>query len=141
MTAPPPARLRPAYALLLVFTIALGLGSRRGAALLPPLLAKNTGDILYATMIFWLGGWLFPRAPSVRLAWGAFAVCAAIEFAKLIQAPWLVSVRHSRAGALVLGVGFHASNLACYALGAGLGLAVERLISARAARKRPKERV
>lgn len=116
------------YALLLAATIALGLTSRRYAFLLPPLLHKNLGDLLYATMIFWLAGVLFPAARGSRVCAGAFAVCAAIEFAKLIEVPWLAALRHTHGGALVLGTGFHGSNLACYALGAGLGWAVEKML-------------
>lgn len=140
MTEPPRRRSRLLCAALLAATVALGLGSRRYAALLPPPLAKNTGDVLYATMIFWLAGGLFPRARGTRLAVGAFLVCAAIKFAKLIQSPWLVATRHTRAGALVLGVGFHTSNLACYALGAGLGLATARLLAALSSATRRRQR-
>jgi len=128
LTYSPCRRSRLAYALLLLATIALGLASRRFSALLPPLLHKNMGDILYATMLFWLAGILFPRNAPMRLCLGAFLACAAIEFAKLIHTPWLANLRHTRAGALVLGTGFHSSNLACYALGALLGLAIERFL-------------
>lgn len=97
------------------------------AILLPPLLHKNMGDILYATMLFWLLGWLRPQSAPMRLCVGALLACSAIEFAKLIHTPWLASLRHTQTGALALGTGFHISNLACYALGALLGLAIERL--------------
>jgi len=108
------------------------LASRRFSLLPPPLLHKNAGDLLYAVMIFWLAGVLFPRCAGMRLCVGAFLACAAIEFAKLIQTPWLVHLRHTHAGALALGTGFHVSNIVCYALGAGLGLAIERLLLSRA---------
>ncbi len=132
LTHLPCRRSRLVSALLFAVTVALGLGSRRFSTLLPPLLHKNAGDILYATMIFWLLGVCFPTSSGQRLCAGAFLACAAVEFAKLIQAPWLAGLRHTQAGALALGTGFHISNLVCYALGAGLGLAIERLLLSRA---------
>ncbi len=92
-------------------------------------MAKNAGDLLYATMAYWLFGLLLPRLPAPRLALLALLFCFGIEFLKFVQTPWLVAARHSTAGALVLGVGFHASNLVCYALGVALAWAVERAIA------------
>lgn len=125
-----PARSRPFYALLISLTILLGLASRKFAFLLPHWLAKNLGDVLYAVMAFWLAGFLLPRLPALRAAFAAALFCAGIELLKFVQAPWLVAVRHSRAGALVFGTGFHLSNLACYALGVLAALLAERALFA-----------
>ena len=92
---------------------------------MPPLLSKNAGDVLYATMAFWLAGLLFPRLSMCRAALGAFAFCVAVEFAKFIQTPWLVAVRRRAWGHLILGSGFHVSNLLCYGIGVLLGAGVE----------------
>ncbi len=128
-----PPRSRLTYALLIALTIPLGLASRKFSHLLPPWLAKNAGDVLYATMAFWLVGFLFPRLPAPRAALAATLFCFGIEFLKFSQAPWLVSARHSRAGALVFGVGFHASNLVCYAVGVALAVALESALRRRQA--------
>ncbi len=128
-----PPRNRLAYALLIALTIVLGLTSRKFPTLLPPWLAKNVGDVLYATMAFWLISLLFPRLPTLRAALAATLFCFGIEFLKFAQAPWLVAARHSRAGALVFGIGFHASNLACYVIGVALAVAVERTLRRRRA--------
>lgn len=119
------SRNRPAYALLIALTILLGLASRKFSFLLPPWLAKNAGDVLYAAMVFWLAGFLFPRLSTLRAALLAALFCFGIEVLKFSQAPWLTAARHSRAGALVFGVGFHASNLICYVIGAALPAALE----------------
>ncbi len=125
-------RNRPTYALLAVLTIVVGLASRHFCFLLPPLLAKNAGDVLYAVMAYWLLGLCFPRLSPVRTALAAGCFCFAIEFLKFSNAPWLIAARHSRLGALVFGSGFHASNLACYVLGALAALLIERALPARA---------
>ncbi len=128
-----PPRSRLTYALLIALTIPLGLASRRFSFLLPPWLAKNAGDVLYATMAFWLAGFLFPRLSTLRAALAAALFCFGIEVLKFSQAPWLVAARHSRAGALVFGVGFHASNLVCYVIGVAFAVALERALRRRQA--------
>lgn len=112
-------------AALVAITIVLGLASRRYAAHLPSWLAKNAGDALYATMMFWGIGLLLPRASIRRVAVLATAFCFAIEASQLHHAAWIDAVRATRPGALVLGSGFHALDLLCYVLGVGLGAAIE----------------
>ncbi len=119
------ARPRAIYVALLLVTILLGLASRHFSHRLPLLLAKNAGDILYATMSFWLVGLLFPRLATAKVACAALAFCFAIEFAKFIQTPWAVAVRHRAWGHLIFGSGFHGSNLACYVTGVLLGVGIE----------------
>jgi len=121
-------RSRLIYSLLIALTIPLGLASRKFSYLLPPWLAKNAGDVLYATMAFWLVGFLFPRLSTLRAALTATLFCFGIEVLKFSQAPWLVWARHSQAGALVFGIGFHASNLVCYVIGVALAAAIERTL-------------
>jgi hypothetical protein len=121
----PSRRSRWRYAAAVAATIAAGLASRRYAAQLPWWLAKNAGDALYATMVFWGLGLVVPRARTASIALAAAAVCFAIELAQLYQAPWIDAVRATTLGRLVLGQGFHALDLVCYAIGAGLGAALE----------------
>jgi hypothetical protein len=110
---------------LVAVTIVLGLASRRYAALLPSWLAKNAGDALYATMMFWGIGLLLPRASTRAVVLLAIAFCFAIEASQLCHAGGLDAIRATRVGALVLGSGFHALDLLCYVVGAGLGAAIE----------------
>jgi hypothetical protein len=118
-------------AALVAVTIVLGLASRRYAALLPSWLAKNAGDALYATMMFWGIGLLLPRASIRRVAGLATAFCFAVEASQLYHAPWIDAIRATRPGALVLGSGFHALDLLCYVLGVAPAAAIE-LIARRA---------
>lgn len=110
---------------LMAVTITLGLLSRRYASLLPWWLAKNAGDVLYATMAYWLMGFLFPSLSRRWVFAAATVFCFLIEFSQLDQTPWLVTLRRYRLGGLILGYGFHISDLACYVLGALLGLLID----------------
>jgi hypothetical protein len=121
-------RSRLLYAFLIFLTIPIGLASRKFSVLLPALLSKNTGDILYAAMAFWLVGFLFPRLSTLRTAAAAALFCLGIEFLKFYDAPWMVAVRQSKAGALVFGSGFHVSNLVCYLVGVGLAVGIEVML-------------
>jgi hypothetical protein len=120
-----PPRSRAVQAGLVVATIVLGLASRRYAAFLPSWLAKNAGDALYATMMFWGIGLLLPRASTRAVALLSIAFCFAIEASQLVHTAGLDAVRATRPGALVLGSGFHALDLLCYVVGAALGAAIE----------------
>jgi glycopeptide antibiotics resistance protein len=125
-----PARPRSIYALAVAGTIALGLGSRAVAAHLPWWLAKNAGDTLYATMVFFALGFAWPRMSTWRAAAIALAFSCAIEASQAYHAPWLDAVRATLPGHLVLGQGFHAFDLICYALGVALGVALEKIYRA-----------
>jgi hypothetical protein len=121
-------RRRTIYAQLTVATIALGLLSRHLPTSLPTWIAKDPGDVLYATMIYWLARVCCPGVAKSRSAATSLAICVAIEFLKLWHAPWLDAFRVTTIGRLTLGVGFHVSNLVCYALGIGLALAIDARI-------------
>jgi len=121
----PAARSWWRYALAVFATIAAGLASRAYAAHLPWWLAKNTGDALYATMVFFGFGCVAPRARTSRVALAATAFCFAIELTQLYRAPWIDAVRVTTPGRLVLGQGFHAFDLVCYVIGVGLGAGLE----------------
>jgi hypothetical protein len=119
------ARSRTIYAVAVVVTIALGLASRAYAARLPWWLAKNAGDALYATMVFWGLGAVAPRARTATVAAAALGFCVAIELSQLYRAPWLDAARATTPGHLVLGQGFHAFDLVCYAIGVAIAAAIE----------------
>jgi hypothetical protein len=121
----PAIRSRWRYAAAVAVVIAAGLGSRAVASALPWWLAKNAGDALYATMVLFGIGFVAPRIRTSTAAAIALAFCAAIECSQLVHTPWLDAVRDTLPGHLVLGQGFHAFDLACYAIGVALGAALE----------------
>jgi hypothetical protein len=71
---------------------------------------------------------LRPRTTALQLALLAWSCSALVEFAQLLQWSWLVALRHTRVGALLLGQGFVWADLLAYALGATLAWAVDTVI-------------
>lgn len=130
---------------LLYFTagcalVALGLASRRYAALLPGFLAEYVGDTLWALMVFVGIGFAAPRWPTLRVASTALVVSYAVEASQLYHAPWIDAIRATPIGGLTLGYGFLWSDLVCYTVGAALGVMLEAGIKATANRHRKPQR-
>jgi len=119
-------RQRAWSAVAIVVTIAAGLASRKFAHVFPAAVAKYPGDALWALMVFFGLGFIFPKAGSVPVGLGALGFSVAIEVLKLWQAPWLVQVRHTTVGHLVFGHVFSWQNLVAYAVGVSLGVAIEK---------------
>jgi threonine/homoserine/homoserine lactone efflux protein len=110
-------------------TIASGLATRRFRRSLPAAVGLYAGDVLWATMVYLLFAAIWPRASILRLAISAAVFALAIELGQLYHAPWIDAVRGTRLGGLVLGFGFLWSDLACYAVGIALAVAVDRVIA------------
>jgi hypothetical protein len=120
-----PRRSPSARIALLVVVVLLGLGSRRYAGALPVLVSAYAGDTLWATAAFLGIGLLLPGASTRRVAALAMSFSVAIEVGQLYKAPWIDSIRRTTLGGLILGYDFVRSDLACYAVGVALGVAVE----------------
>ncbi len=126
-------RLR--YAAAALATIALGLALRAGRHALPASLADVLGDALWAAMMFWWIGALAPRASIGVRALGALGVAYAVEASQLWRAPWLIALRATRLGHLVLGSDFDARDLLAYAAGVGAAAALAAALASRPARE------
>lgn len=119
-------RSRLAYAGWIALVIAAGLASRSSrATFLPDFVATYAGDTLWALMVFLGLGFLFPAARTSVLAGAALGIAFAVEFSQLYEADWLNRIRATRLGALVLGKGWVATDLLCYAVGVGIGVVGE----------------
>jgi hypothetical protein len=121
----PRRRNPPVQIALIVLAVVLGIGSRRYGQSLPAFLAAYAGDTLWALAAFLGFGLVLPRASTLRVALLALTFSVSIEVSQLYHAPWIDSIRHTTLGGLVLGFDFVWSDLACYAVGVGLGVVIE----------------
>jgi hypothetical protein len=120
-------RKRALYALLVVVVICAGLASRKYPHFFPAQLGKYPGDALWAMMMFFILGALKPRWSSAAAGALALFACYLVEFSQLLQPHWLVTIRQTTIGHLVLGSHFHAQDLLAYAVGICAGVLVEVL--------------
>jgi hypothetical protein len=120
-----PDRSRPAYFALLILTVIAGLASRHFAAYLPAILSKNAGDILYATMVYFVAALLLPRSRIAGAVILSLLFCFTIEFLKLDQASWLARFRYTTIGGLILGHVFTPLNFLCYVVGVAIGVFID----------------
>lgn len=113
-----------AYLLIVIATVGLGLWSRSGVSS-ETLFGKYGGDVLWAAMVYWGAAVLFfnrtYRAPFLFALLFSFG----IEFSQFSHAAWLMNLRATRLGALVLGHGFLFSDLICYSVGITIALFVD----------------
>ncbi len=107
----------------IVITVGAGLLTRR----IPVLAAfgKYPGDGLWALMMFFIVGLIRPRTSTWRAALIALAISYVVEVSQLYEPPWLVSIRSTTLGHLVLGSKFHVGDLVAYSVAIALGAALE----------------
>ncbi len=113
--------------ILCAATIATGLSLRRfGYDLgLPFGLVKYGGSVLWGTMMYFLVGLAQRSRPGMALGMMALGIAIAVEFSRLYHAPALDAFRLTTPGALLLGRVFSLWNIAAYAVGIAIGLAVD----------------
>jgi Protein of unknown function (DUF2809) len=116
--------------ILVVLVCLLGIGSRRYTHALPGFIAVYAGDTLWALAAFLGIGLILRRASTWTIACLAMGFSVAIELSQLYHAPWIDSIRQTTLGGLILGFGFLWSDLACYAVGVGLGVMIDIGLSA-----------
>ncbi len=109
------------YPLAIAVTIVIGLGSRAYAGPGATFIHTYVGDVLYATMYYWLFRWIVPLRTKQWAAMWALILCFLIEIGQLYHTPWIDGIRTTRLGGLILGFGFLWSDLVCYTLGVLLG--------------------
>jgi len=125
MTKIPRRRPPILWIVLIVLAVILGLGSRRFGHSSPGFVAAYAGDTLWSLVAFLGIGLLLPRASTLRVAALSTSFSVTIEASQLYHSPWIDSIRRATLGGLILGYGFLWSDLACYAVGVGIGMLVE----------------
>jgi len=110
-------RARFAYIVVVFVTMALGLGSRVFADVLPVFVAEHFGDALWACMIYFSFRTCYAHKKISFALWCSLVFCFAIEGSQLYQADWLNYLRETTLGALVLGKTFLTVDLVRYTAG------------------------
>lgn len=95
----------------------LGLWVHRGGGDLGPVARDMAGDGLWAMMMAWWLGVLWPAARLGPRAAAALAVCFGVETSQLVHGPLIDSLRGTTAGRLVLGSGFDPRDFLSYTIG------------------------
>jgi len=111
------------YFLVICLIIILGLLSRK-----IDFIPLFVGDILCAMMIFYILRFLLVKSSALKIGFFSLIICFAIEFLQLCQANWLVDIRNSTLGHLVLGQGFLWSDLLAYFFGICISYLIEKLV-------------
>ena len=118
-------RTRFVYLLAAIVVVIVGLASRRYRGQLPAFLAEYAGDTLWALMLFLLISTLLAGRQVLARAAISLALAFLVEISQLYHAPWIVSIRQTTLGGLVLGFGFLWTDLVCYTVGIATGSLTE----------------
>ncbi|KRF11095.1 DUF2809 domain-containing protein [Paenibacillus sp. Soil787] len=105
------------YVVAIIISVVLGLSSRRFSGQIPLFIAKHAGDVLWASMVYFGFRFFFVKR---RLTWAAgisVIFSFAIEFSQLYQADWIVEIRNTVIGSLILGRGYLTVDLFRYVIG------------------------
>lgn len=114
------------YFLFICFVIFVGLVSRKIGFI--PL---AVGDILYAVMMYFIVRFLFVKSGGITVVTLSLLLCFTIEFSQLYQASWIVEIRSTTFGHLVLGQGFLWTDLLAYTFGILLSFIFEKYLPKR----------
>ena len=118
-------RNRTVYFFLILITISLGLLSR--AHNMPIWVHEYVGDILYALMIYWGFAFIFCSKKPNNIWAYTLLFCYGIELTQLYQSHWILNIRSTTIGSLILGHGFLWSDIICYTIGSSVGYLLERI--------------
>jgi hypothetical protein len=91
--------------------------------------------MLWATAAFWTISLIIPGTNRIPRGLIALIISVAVELSQLFHPRWLDAIRETRLGGWILGFGFLWSDLACYAAGVVLAIAVDKLIFAERTRR------
>lgn len=105
------------YLFLFVFCTWLALATRSHQEWFHPTIVKYGGDVIWSGMFVFFLRIFFIETALWKLALINYALGVLIECSQLSDAGWMLTVRHTYLGRLLLGVGFVWSDLICYAMG------------------------
>ncbi|HEX8461945.1 MAG TPA: DUF2809 domain-containing protein, partial [Segetibacter sp.] len=83
------------YFVLILITIPIGLSTRTHGSFYPGLIQEYGGDVLYATMIFFMVRFLAINLSFFKVLMIAYGFCICIETLQLYQEPWIEKIRYT----------------------------------------------
>jgi hypothetical protein len=107
-----------------MITIGMGLFSRQ-----IPYIPLFLGDVLYAVMMYLIARFIFTKLDYLQAGGLALVLTFTIEFSQLCQYDWLIAIRSTLIGRLVLGQGFLYSDLLAYTGGIILVMSLSKIFS------------
>ena len=116
-------KLRIFYLSGIAVLIALGLLSRR-----VKFVPAACGDALWAMMVYCCFRIVLIRKPMIISAVAALITSFAIEFSQMLTPDWLVKIRSTFLGHMLLGQGFLWSDLLAYTIGIAVVYGITALI-------------
>ena len=116
-------KLRICYLAGIAVLIALGLLSRR-----VKFVPAACGDALWAMMVYCCFRIVLIRKPMIISAMAALITSFAIEFSQMLTPDWLVKIRSTFLGHMLLGQGFLWSDLLAYTIGIAVVYGITALI-------------
>jgi hypothetical protein len=105
----------------MVGIIPFGYCVRFSTQLHAPLLQDIVGSVAYQILLMMVVAFIFPRLSLVKSAVGVFIASSVIEVLQLCRAPFLVTVRSTWIGRVILGNTFLWSDFPPYVLGCLVG--------------------
>lgn len=114
---------RKNYFAVAMATILLGLCSR-GFSVVP----LFVGDLLYAVLIYFIFRFFFTTQSAVAIAVMSLFFCFAIETLQIVRWNWLLQIRATIIGRLVLGQDFLFADLIACTFGVFVAVVFERVI-------------
>lgn len=114
-------KIRIKYLVVTMFTMIMGLLSRKYMNIFPKAIAPFVGDMLWAMMVYFGLRFLIPKLKLVKTLTLAIIFSFSIEISQLYQADWINNIRATTLGGLVLGHGFLFEDLISYSLGIVIG--------------------
>lgn len=119
--------MRIAYVITIIITIFLGLASRKWSLFLPLFVAQNSGDVLWAIMVYFGFRFLLIRKSTFIAILLSFLFSFSIEFSQLYQEDWINQIRATTLGALILGKGFLTEDLIRYTTGIVIAAVLDKV--------------